>query len=42
MAYFTGLYLVTAADKALKDSEVLRWFDVASVLADRLKSQALL
>ncbi|NDC49234.1 MAG: hypothetical protein EBZ61_09200, partial [Micrococcales bacterium] len=41
-AYFTGLYLVTAADKALKDSEVLRWFDVASVLADRLKSQALL
>ena len=37
-AYFTGLYVVIAGEKAIADSEVLRWFDVAGVLAERLKS----
>ncbi|MEN9542799.1 MAG: hypothetical protein RL239_452 [Actinomycetota bacterium] len=40
--YFTGLYVVSASNKPLTDAEILRWFDVAGVLADRLKSQALL
>jgi hypothetical protein len=35
-AFFTGFYVVTAGDKPIADSEVLRWFDVASVLANRL------
>ena len=36
--YFTGLYVVKAGEKVLEDSEVLRWFDVAVVMSDRLKS----
>jgi hypothetical protein len=41
-AYFTGLYIVKAGETAIEDSEVKRWFDVAAVMAERLKSQALL
>jgi hypothetical protein len=33
---FTGLYVVTAGEKPFSDSEVKRWFDAASVLAQRL------
>lgn len=35
-AYFTGLYIVLAGEKPVTDSEVLRWFDVAEVMANRL------
>jgi hypothetical protein len=33
---FTGLYVVTAGEKPISDFEVKRWFDAASVLAQRL------
>lgn len=36
--YFTGLYIVINGDKPIADSEVLRWFEAAEVLAERLKS----
>ncbi len=39
-AYFTGLYVVKAGGAALDNDEVLRWFDVAGVLADRMKKSA--
>lgn len=39
-AYFTGLYVVKAGEKAIEDSEVLRWFDVAAVMAERLKNSS--
>ena len=35
-AYFTGLYIVAPVSKPLENPEVLRWFDVASVMAARL------
>jgi len=35
-SYFTGLYIVLAGEKPISDSEVLRWFDVAEVMANRL------
>ena len=38
-AYFTGLYVVLNGEKAISDSEVLRWFDVAAVMAERLRSK---
>lgn len=37
--YFTGLYIVLNGEKPIPDSEVLRWFEVASVLADRLRAK---
>ena len=40
-AYFTGLYIVKSGEKAIDDSEVLRWFDVAAVMAERLKSSTI-
>lgn len=33
---FTGLYVVTAGEKPLSDTETKRWFEAASVLAKRL------
>ena len=39
-AYFTGLYVVKAGGAAFDNAEVLRWFDVAGVLADRMKKSA--
>ncbi len=39
-AYFTGLYIVKAGEKAIDDFEVLRWFDVAAVMAERLKNSS--
>jgi hypothetical protein len=33
---FTGFYVVTSGDKPINDSEVKRWFDAASALAQRL------
>ncbi len=36
---FTGLYVVSAGEKALSDVETKRWFDVASVLAKRLSNK---
>jgi hypothetical protein len=35
-AYFTGLYVVLAGENPFLDTEVLRWFDVAEVMAKRL------
>jgi hypothetical protein len=37
-AYFTGLYIVTAGNKPIADAEVLRWYEVAAVMAERLKN----
>jgi hypothetical protein len=37
-AYFTGLYVVLAGEKPIADTEVLRWFDVAEVMAKRLEA----
>ena len=37
-AYFAGLYVVTPGQKKFDDAEVLRWFDVAAVMANRLRS----
>lgn len=34
---FTGLYVVTAGEKALSDSETKRWFDAAANFATRLQ-----
>jgi hypothetical protein len=36
--YFTGLYVVIAGDKPISDAEVLRWLDVAGVMAKRLQA----
>ncbi len=36
---FTGLYIVKAGEIGFSDSEVLSWFDVASVLAKRLNTR---
>ncbi len=36
--YFTGLYVVTAGEKPIADDEVLRWLDVAGVMAQRLQT----
>ncbi len=36
--YFTGLYVVTAGEKPIADDEVLRWLDVAGVMAKRLQA----
>lgn len=36
---FTGLYVVTAGEKALSDEETRRWFEAASVLAKRLNAK---
>lgn len=38
--FFTGFYVVTGTDNRLDEGEILRWFDVASVLAERLVTQA--
>lgn len=35
-AYFTGLYIVLAGEKSIAEGEVLRWFEVAEVMAKRL------
>jgi hypothetical protein len=40
-AYFTGLYVVKAGEQAIDNEEVLRWFDVASVMANRLRNVAI-
>ena len=40
-AYFTGLYVVKAGEAAIDNTEVLRWFDVAAVMAERLKSSSI-
>jgi hypothetical protein len=37
-AYFTGLYVVLVGEKPIADNEVLRWFDVAEVMAKRLEA----
>jgi len=37
-AYFTGLYIVAAGENEIADSEVLRWFDAAEVMAKRLEA----
>ncbi len=36
--YFTGLYVVVAGEKPIADEEVLRWLDVAGVMAKRLQA----
>lgn len=36
--YFTGLYVVKVGEKAIEEDEVLRWFQVAERLAERLKA----
>ena len=36
---FTGLYVVSAGEKALSEAETKRWFDAASVLAKRLNAK---
>lgn len=33
---FTGLYVVTRTENRLEENEILRWFDVASRIAERL------
>jgi len=38
--YFTGLYIVLPGEKAIPDAEVLRWLDVAGVMAQRLQAAA--
>jgi hypothetical protein len=38
--FFTGFYVVTGTENRLDESEISRWFDVASVLAERLVTQA--
>jgi hypothetical protein len=38
--FFAGLYIVVGPNKVLDESEVLRWFDAASVLAERLVTKA--
>ncbi len=35
--YFTGLYIVVNGERPLRDAEVSRWFDVAAVMAERLR-----
>lgn len=40
-AYFTGLYVVIPGEKAIADAEVLRWLDVAGVMAKRLQAVSL-
>jgi hypothetical protein len=37
--FFTGLYVVLAGDTAIADDEVLRWYEVAEVMAKRLNSK---
>jgi len=37
---FTGLYIVKDRDKPFSDLELLRWFDVAGEMANRLQSAA--
>jgi hypothetical protein len=37
-SYFTGLYVVVGGEKPMADSEVLRWFNVAEVFAQRLEA----
>jgi len=37
-AYFTGLYIVVQGDKPIADAEVVRWLDVAGVMASRLQA----
>lgn len=37
-AYFTGLYVVVGGEKPIPDAEVIRWFEVAAVMAERLRS----
>ena len=39
--YFTGLYIVLPGEKAIADAEVLRWLDVAGVMAKRLQAISL-
>lgn len=36
---FTGLYVVRAGEIGFADSEVMNWFDVASILAQRLETK---
>ncbi len=36
---FTGLYVVSAGEKALSDAETKRWFDAAAVVAKRLANK---
>jgi len=36
---FTGLYIVKAGETGFADSEVINWFDVAGVLAERLDAK---
>ena len=38
-AFFTGLYVVTSADKPLSEDELMRWYEVASIMAERLKQK---
>ena len=37
--FFTGLYIVSNSDNRLRDDEILRWFDVAELLANRLTAK---
>jgi hypothetical protein len=37
-SYFTGLYVITQGDKPIADAEVLRWLDVAGIMATRLQA----
>lgn len=38
--FFTGFYIVTGTENRLDENEILRWFDVASVIAERLTAQS--
>jgi hypothetical protein len=38
---FTGLYIVKAGEVGYSDSETKRWFEVAAVMAERLKSSSI-
>jgi hypothetical protein len=38
---FTGLYIVKAGEIGYSDSETKRWFEVAAVMAERLKSSSI-
>jgi hypothetical protein len=38
---FTGLYIVKAGEVGYSDSETKRWFEVAAIMAERLKSSSI-
>ena len=37
--FFTGLYVVLSGEKSIPDDEVLRWYDIAEIMATRLNTK---